>query len=263
MFLVVDDHLLHVTLSGPSDAPALVLLHSLGTSAALWDTVAEHFSDSHRIVRPDFRGHGLSETSRVPVTIDKLADDVLESLDHLGVARFALAGISIGGLVAQVVAARAGRRVSGLVLFDTSLASLGPDMWRSRAAAVRANGLNAIAAEVAGRWLPPGTESSPAARAHMRLLAATDDEGYAAGCDALAVADCSALVERLTMPTTIVVGSEDKATPPAAAAALARAVPGSRVQVIEGAAHLPLLHKPQAVIAAMSAALSPGRVEPR
>ena len=105
MFLDIDGHCQHVALYGSENHPALVLLHSLGTCHAVWERQIRAFSKSHFVICPDFRGHGLSEVSRTPVTVEALAEDVVAILAAIGVNRFDLAGISIGGLVAQRVAA--------------------------------------------------------------------------------------------------------------------------------------------------------------
>ena len=108
--------LVHVQLDGPADAPPLVLLHSLGTQAAVWEPQAEALAATTRVIRPDMRGHGLTEVTPGPYTIDGLAADTLATLDALGIHSFHLAGISIGGLIAQAIAARAPARIRALVV---------------------------------------------------------------------------------------------------------------------------------------------------
>jgi len=242
MFITVNDHTHHVALAGPQDAPPLVLLHSLGTSSALWQAQVAALAGDHRVICPDFRGHGLSEVSTTPLTIDALADDILALLAALGIERFALAGISLGGVVAQRVAAAADDRLQGLALFDSYVVTADPAMWAGRAAKVRSDGLASIAGGVLALWMAPGETTTPEGKGMARLLAATPDEGYAAGCDALALADNRALVGTIKAPTIVACGSLDKAAPPAASQALAALIPGARVEVLDGAAHIPLLH---------------------
>lgn len=247
MFTQTNEHMLHTTLAGDRGKPAVVLLHSLGTSAALWEAQAEIFARDHFVICPEFRGHGLSEESRDPLTIELLADDVVAILDGMSVENFALAGVSIGGMVAQVVAATAAGRVRALAIFDSSIASLDPAMWRNRAAKIRADGLSSIAEGVLARWMTAEASGTPAAAGLRRMLELTTDEGYAGGCDALAVADCRAATSALELPTVVAVGSADTATPPAAARVLAEAIPGARLRMIEGAAHLPMFERSDAV----------------
>jgi 3-oxoadipate enol-lactonase len=247
MFVSANAHTLHVAVHGNAANPAVVLLHSLGTCADVWEVQARALAQSHFVICPDFRGHGLSELSREPLTVEVLADDVCAIVSVLQLTSFDLAGISIGGMVAHLVAGTTPAAVRTLTLFDTSLVSLNPQMWRDRAAKVRADGLDAIAESVLTRWMTAMARQTPEGRGLAAMLARTPSEGYAAGCDALAVADCRANAARLAMPTTIAVGAFDEATPPAASKALAEAIAGSVYRVIEGAAHIPLFEQAEAV----------------
>lgn len=242
MFLTHDDHTLHCAQHGPDGAPVLVLLHSLGTSGQVWQEQVAALSARHRLLCPDFRGHGLSAVSRAPLDIDRLADDVLAVLAAQGVGAFALAGISLGGVVAQALAARVGARLTGLALFDSYVVTAHPAMWRDRAATVRAQGLPAITEGVLSLWMSAAERATPEGEGLANLLRATPDEGYAAGCDALAAADMRDRVGVIRAPCVVACGALDRAAPPAATEALAAAIPGARAEVIAGAAHIPLLH---------------------
>ena len=249
MFLTCNDHVLHVPVAGPHGGPVLVLLHALGTEAALWDAQVRQFSATHRVICPEFRGHGSSAQSRTPLTCAALAEDVLSALDRLDVDRFTLAGCSLGGVVAQLVAARAKGRVTGLALFNSYVQSLDPAMWQARAARVRAQGLATIADAVLDIWLSPAERPTEAGQGLARILSRASDEGYAAGCDALAGADCRDAARAIAAPTCVAFGTQDKAVPLSASQALAAAIPGARLRAIEGAAHLPMLHHADACTA--------------
>ena len=145
MFLRIDALDVHVQVDGPPGAPALLLLHSLGTSLHVWDAQAAELARSFRVVRPDLRGHGLTTVIPGATSIDTLAHDALAVLDALEIGRAHVAGLSIGGMIAQAVAARAPERVLSLILCDTAMAIPQPDTWHARAATVRAHGMPAIA----------------------------------------------------------------------------------------------------------------------
>ncbi len=100
MFVRVGDLVSHVQVSGPTGAPAVVLLHSLGTSLHVWDAQAEALAARYRVIRPDLRGHGLTSVTPGPYHMATLARDVLGVLDALSTANAHVAGLSIGGLVA-------------------------------------------------------------------------------------------------------------------------------------------------------------------
>lgn len=76
MFVPANDHTLNVELSGDPGCPALVLLHSLGTCSQVWDTQARAMAARRFVIRPDFRGHGLSEESHEPLTIERVLAQV-------------------------------------------------------------------------------------------------------------------------------------------------------------------------------------------
>src|SRR4051812_6235099 len=130
----------HIAVDGPPGAPAILLLHSLGTNLHVWDAQVDRLAHGLRVVRFDLRGHGLTELSTAPYTIEDLAADALAVLDAAGIAIAHVGGVSIGGMIAQAIAARAPARVASLILCDTALALPPPEMWRTRAQTVRAEG---------------------------------------------------------------------------------------------------------------------------
>ncbi|HTN10140.1 MAG TPA: 3-oxoadipate enol-lactonase [Acetobacteraceae bacterium] len=252
----------HVRIGGPPGAPVLVLLHSLGTTQGVWDAQAAALAGAFRVVRPDLRGHGLTETTPGPYSMAQLARDVLALLDALGVEQAHLGGISIGGMIAQSVASLAPERVQSLVLCDTAMAIPTAQSWRERAAAVRQGGMAAVAETVLARWVTPEFIDSPAASGLRAMLLRTDPEGYAACAEAIGAADLSAATAALRLPALVLVGDQDASTPPASAEALAEAIPGASLVLLEQAAHIPTVEQPQAVTAAMRAFLSPTDPDP-
>jgi pimeloyl-ACP methyl ester carboxylesterase len=103
-------------LTGPEGAPVIAFSNSIGTTLEMWDAQARAFSGRCRVLRYDTRGHGRSAVAEQPVTIDDLADDLAGLLDALGVERAHVVGLSLGGMIAQSLAARRPERVAGLVL---------------------------------------------------------------------------------------------------------------------------------------------------
>jgi 3-oxoadipate enol-lactonase/4-carboxymuconolactone decarboxylase len=251
----------HIAVDGPPGAPALLLVHSLGTNLHIWDAPTQALSRGLRVVRFDLRGHGLTEVSPGPVSLDDFADDALAVLDALGIATAHVAGVSIGGMIAQVIGARAPERVTSLILCDTALAIPTAEMWRGRAQTVRTEGIAAVADVALSRWVPPAYQTTAAGRGLRQMLLRTQPEGYAAACEALAIADLTRASAALRAPTLVVVGELDPSTPVAMSEALCQAIPGARLAVVPGAAHLPMVDQPDAVTAAIRsflAALAPG-----
>ena len=261
MFLKTGDIVTHVRVEGPPGATPLLMLHSLGTTSAVWDAQAETLARSFRVIRPDLRGHGLTGVTPGPYSMEQLARDGLAVMDALGIAAAQVAGLSIGGLVAQQMAALAPERVTGLMLCDTAMAIPPPSGWTDRAAAVRAGGMAPIADSVLARWVTPGFVDAPAAQGLKAMLLRTDPEGYAGAAEAIAAADLTESTGRLTQPTLVLVGEQDLATPLASAHALRDAMPGARLVVIPDAAHIPTMQQADAVTAAMAGFLTPDIVD--
>ena len=241
---------------GSRHAPALLLLHSLGTSGQVWDPVAAALAAAFYVIRPDMRGHGGSAATPGPTTIAQLAADALAVLDALGVEQASVIGLSIGGLIAQQLCHQAPGRAASLALIDTALAIPPASLWHERAALVRAEGMAAVVDAVIARWVTP--QAPAAAAAPLRsLLLATVPEGYAAAAEAIAAADLTAQSAGLALPTLVLVGEADLATPVASAQALRDTIPGARLEIIAGAAHIPMTEQPAAVAGALLRFLSP------
>ncbi len=256
MFLKTKSLLTHVAISGPAGAPPLVLLHSLGTNLQIWEPQAEVLARSFRVIRPDLRGHGLSEETPGPYAIAQIVEDVLGLFDALDVRTAHLGGISYGGLVAQAVAHAAPDRIASLMLFDTAAAFPPADFWHQRAATVRAQGTAAIAEQVVSRWITPGHAASAPGRGLHAILARSPREGYAASAELLAATDLGGRVLPRPIRTLVATGELDPVTTPAAAEAL-RAQYGAELAIIPGAAHIPTLEKAAEVTAIVARFLLP------
>jgi 3-oxoadipate enol-lactonase len=252
MFVRAGDLDVHVQLSGAPDAPPLLMLHSIGTSLHVWDAPAELLAAHYRLIRIDQRGHGLTTVTPGPTTIDTLADDAVAVLDALGIDAAHVAGISLGGMVAQAVAARAPDRALSLIAVDTALAIPPPQSWHDRAAAIRAGGMAVIVDAVIPRWVTPDFLGEPATAGLRQMLLRTDPEGYAAAAEAIAGADLTAATAALRLPALVIVGDRDVATPVGAAEAIRDAIPGALIEIIANAAHISTVERPADVAGAIS-----------
>lgn len=231
---------LQSSLDGPPDAPVLVLGNSLGTSGSVWDRQVPVFARTYRLLRYELPGHGGSAAAPGPYTIGALGAGVLALLDRYAVEAAAYCGISLGGMIGMWLAASAPRRITALGLVCTSAYLPPASGWLERAAQVRAAGMASISAPSIGRWFTQGfTWHEPELVASFAAeLERTDVEGYAGCCAAIAGMDLRGQLGAITAPTLVIAGDQDPATPPAHGAAIAAAIPGARLRVIRGAAHL-------------------------
>jgi 3-oxoadipate enol-lactonase len=245
---------LHYTVDGPSDGPVLLLGSSLGTTSALWEPQLAALANRLRVVRYDHRGHGRSPVPSGPYRLDELASDVLTIVDSLGVDRFRIGGISLGGMVAMWLGSHVPDRVERMVLVCTS-AKLGPpEMWQERAKTVRAQGMGSIAGTLLGRWVPAefATRRPDIVENLRAMLVSTPVEGYAACCAAIETMDLEPDLARVTAPTLVLAALEDESTPPAHAQRIAARIAGSQLTLIAGAAHLANVSHPQLIGQLMS-----------
>ena len=250
---------LSASVTGSAGAPVLVLGNSLGTTAELWDPQLAALTARFRVVRYEHRGHGGSPAPPGPYTIAELGADVLALLDGLGIEAASYCGVSLGGMVGMWLAAAAPSRIEALALCCTS-ARLGPaQMWADRAALVRSAGMAAISRQVVGRWFTPAFAARhPAIPASFvtTMEREVDPEGYAGCCEAIAAMDLRPLLGSVSARTLVIAGAEDPATPPWHGAVIAAAIPGARLRVIRGAAHLANVSQAGEVTAALLAHLA-------
>jgi len=236
---------LRVRCDGERSRPTVVLSNSLGTDLSMWDAQAALLATRFHVVRYDTRGHGGSDATPGPYTIDLLGADVLALLDHLDIERAHLVGLSMGGVVAQWLGAHAPQRLRKLVLANTAARIGTEEGWRTRAAAVRAEGMSDIAAGAPGRWFTPEFVARQAVivGSMQKTLRGQDPEGYAACCEALAVADMGEDLRRIAAPTLVIAGIHDPVTTVADAQQLARAIPDATVAPLP-ASHLSNIEAP-------------------
>ena len=154
-FTIRDGVRLHWRLEGAAGLPVLVLLNSIGTDLSLWDRTVPLLLPAFRLLRIDMRGSGGSDAPNGDYTLPMLASDVAAIMDDAGVARAAIAGVSLGGMVAMQLALDDPERVSALALICTS-ATMDAAAWDARIATVRAQGTAAIVEMGVGRFRSRG-----------------------------------------------------------------------------------------------------------
>ena len=239
-----------------------VLVHSLAMTHAYWTPVAERLAMAGVCaVALDCRGHGRSSKPTGPYAIERFADDLGDLLDHLGWDKAFAGGSSMGGSVTLAFAARHPQRVSGLALIDTTAwyGEGAPKAWAERAGTAVEKGLSALIDFQLTRWF--GEEFRAAhpdvVRSCVDTFLANDVAAYAATCGMLGSFDVRAELPKFRMPTRVVVGEEDYATPPAMAEVLRDSIPGATYRVLPKARHLTPLERPDDIAAEILALVGP------
>lgn len=230
---------------GRDDAPALVLLNSIGTDMDLWDALLPRLRAHFSLLRIDTRGHGASTAEPGDYAMAMLADDVLAVAGAAGLDRFSIAGVSLGGMIGMEVALRAPGRIERLMPICTS-ATMDAASWNDRIAKVRAEGMAAIADLAMGRFLSDAAEPAISDAVRRQLLT-MDAQGYAGCGAAIRDMDLADRIGGIACPTLIVTGTRDTSTPFAGHGEhlLAR-IPGATHIALE-AAHLAPLEAPDAL----------------
>lgn len=230
--------------------PVVVLLHGYPFNRSMWREQAEALSANCRVITPDLRGHGETSLTLEPATMDEMARDVAALLDKLDIRRVTLGGLSMGGYVTLAFYRRFPLRVRALVLADTRAQADTSEVQSNRenqAQKILKEGMQSIADDFMKKVLTPATlHQKPETVARVReMILNTDPQGAANALRGMAVRhDQTDFLEEIFVPTLILVGSEDKLTPPKDAELMRREIRGSRLSVIEGASHLSNLERP-------------------
>ena len=237
----------NVAVSGPEEAPALLMSNSLTCDLSMWDAQMAALSRRFRVVRYDGRGQGASVTTAGPYAMDQLGRDAVAVLDALGLERVHVCGLSMGGMVGMWLLTHAPHRIHRAVLANTA-AYMGPaSLWDGRIALARRGGMAAVAEPTLARWFPaPFHASAPAVVAAMRpAILATPVEGYAGCCAAIRDMDQREAIKAVDAPVLVIVGANDPATTPADGGLIHQSIEGSRLVTLP-AGHISAVETPEA-----------------
>lgn len=245
-FLETDFVRIHYALSGREGAPVVVLSNSLGTNFSMWDPQVPALEREFRLLRYDQRGHGQTSATPGPYTIEMLARDVLRLLDSLKFEKANFCGLSMGGLTGMWLGVQAPERFQKLTLSNTGAKIGTPEAWNPRIETVRKSGMKTIAQGVVERWFTAEfRQASPeAAAATLRMLENTPPEGYAGCCEAIRDCDLREAISSIRIPTLVIAGAKDPATPPASGRFIAERIPGAQYVELP-AAHLSNIEAPE------------------
>ncbi len=239
--IVANQITLHYQWDGPEQGPVVMLSHSLAADITMWDPqVSALTAAGYRVLRFDTRGHGGSEAPHGAYTMDLLADDAVGLMDALDLPSVHFCGLSMGGMIGQVLGARYAHRLRSLILCSTSAHMPPPQMWQDRIALVEEKGLADLVDATIDRWFTkPGQQRLPEAVQKTReVYVKTPAWGFCGCCAAIRDMDLRQPIQGIATPTLILVGEHDEGTPVSHARSIHESIAQSRLEVVPDAAHL-------------------------
>jgi 3-oxoadipate enol-lactonase len=235
--------------SGPTTAPAVVLHHPLATNMSFWDEATAALKGTYRVVRFDARGHGATEATTGRYGFATLSKDVVALMDHVGVQKAQFVGLSMGGMVAQALGLHHAARFSSLTIVSSSskTAETMRHLWSDRVVVAREKGMASQVEPAMARWLAASTKTHhPEIVARCsNMITSTPLEGYAGWCGCLEHLDFTEQLAGIKVPTQVIVGAEDPATPVAASETIQRHIAGAELAILPGVSHMLAIENPQ------------------
>ena len=245
--ITLGDVTLHYRIEGDAGGLPIVFANSLGTDFRLWDKIIPLLPGGLKILRYDQRGHGLSSCPDGDYVMDDLIADTAALLQALEIKDCLFVGLSIGGLIAQGLAAQHPELVRAMVISNTAARIGSAEMWQQRIDSLHTGGIEALADSIMQRWFANDFRQHCAGEllAWRNMLTRTPLQGYIACCAAIAACDFEQSNAELTLPTLVIAGEEDGSTPPELVRATAAMIKDSRFELIANAAHLPCVEQPE------------------
>jgi 3-oxoadipate enol-lactonase len=237
---------------------ALVLLHAFPLHRKSWRLQVDGLSKELRVIAPDLRGFGEDKTPG-PFSITDLADDVKQFADKLGLSKFVLCGLSMGGYIAQAFAAKYPQALLGLILMDTKADA---DTAEGKAgrdkliATAKEKGITAVADAMLPKLVPENlVKTHHPVVAELRQMILANSAG--ACINALTAMrdrpDRNSDMANLKLPAIVIHGNQDAIIPLDVAEKLSKSLPYGSLHVVKGAGHIPSMEKPDDVNAAINA----------
>jgi 3-oxoadipate enol-lactonase len=235
---------------GAEGAPVVTLSNSLASDLGMWEAQVEALAPRHRVLRYDTRGHGRTSAPEGSYSMGMLVADLLGLWDSLGIERSAFCGLSLGGMIGQQLGIEHGRRLAGLVLCDTI--ARWPEgtsaIWDERIATAELRGMAPLVEGTIERWFtPPYRERRPPELERIAgMIANTPAAGFVGCARAIVGIDFLDRLPAISVPTLVIAGADDPATPVSAARDIHERIPGAELVVIDDAAHLANVEQPEA-----------------
>lgn len=241
---------INVELSGKEGAPVVVLSHSLASSLLMWNPQMDALNPYFQVLRYDMRGHGKSDITSGPYTLELLADDVVGLLDALKIGRVHFVGLSIGGMIGQSLALNHAHRLRSLALCDTApmVPQEAQPIWQERINITISKGMEAQVDETMERWFTPSflKQRLPMVEIIRKQILATSVPGYIGCAEAIRRLNYLDRLPEIKLPTLIMVGEDDPGTPVSASEAIHKRLSSSKLVILPSARHLSNIEQAEA-----------------
>jgi len=243
---------------GSEGAPWLTFSHSLACSLRMWDGQVAEFKDRFRILAYDTRGHGASEAPKGPYSLDMLAEDLGQLLEHLEIKRTHYVGLSMGGMIGQTLVLKEPGLFDRVVLADTGHTQT-PEtrkQWEERIRTAETKGMQPLVQGTLERWFTePFRKNRPeVVKKIADLIQGTPVPGYVGCCQAIARLNTTARLKEIKHPVLAIAGEQDAAAP--GTRYIGENVPGARLVMLAGAAHIANIEQAEAFNRALREFLS-------
>jgi 3-oxoadipate enol-lactonase len=259
MNITVNGISVNYILEGPASGPVITMSNSLASNLSMWDPQIPVLASRYRVLRYDTRGHGGTDAPAGPYSLDELTEDVRALLQALGIGRTHLVGLSMGGMIGQIMALKYPNMLQSLVLCDTMsrVPTEAKPMWDDRIHTAETRGMEPLVESTLARWFTePFRQRGSAVLDRVRtMIRTTPPQGYAGCCHAIAGLNLTEHLQAITLPTLIIVGEDDPGTPVAASRVIFEHIKGSELVILKAAAHLSNLEQPEAFNQALTAFL--------
>ena len=259
MNITVNGISVNYTLEGPASGPVITMSNSLASNLSMWDPQLPVLTSRYRVLRYDTRGHGGTDAPAGPYSLDELTEDVRALLLALGIARTHFVGLSMGGMIGQIMAFKYPQMLQSVVLCDTMsrVPTEAKPMWDERVHTAETHGMEPLVETTIARWFtePFRQKGSPVLDRVRTMIRTTPPRGYAGCCHAIAALNLTDHLRAITLPTLIIVGEDDPGTPVAASRVIHEQIKGSELVILKSAAHLSNLEQPEAFHQALTAFL--------
>jgi 3-oxoadipate enol-lactonase len=223
--------------------PPLLLLHGIGSSSRSFRYQLAGLSDAFTVIAWDAPGYGKSDNPLGAFSMADLADDAKRLLDNLRIQRAHVLGVSMGGVIAQLLYHRHPERTASLILCDTTAER--SQRVQQRIEAIDTLTPRQLAEQRAPQLVRP--DAPPELIAELTdIMAEVRPAGYRNAALALGETDLTELLGQISVPTLVVHGEDDGVVPLSVGKALARAIPGAELRTIKNAGHVANQEQPQA-----------------